>query len=198
MKRIVLLILWGCVPFGCFAQSMELKNCYNQVAHTLKEFKFQSEDVHKCNFECYQTKSISMRLTNGYFVFTLKDGYTGSGAYHPNAHPGVKTISILINEVTFKLSSTQKESWITISGTNGIEYNLNNKKELLDDYKLYASRLTMKKVFNELEALQNKASSEQFKGSLGSSKSNNKTNSIINKTKSSSTQKTNNVGRYVQ
>lgn len=169
MKRTICLIYLLITSFICYAQSPELKDCYNKVVSTLREYVFYSEDVHRFVYDMitpdmYQTKSLSLKISNGLFIISFDDAYKTKECYIYGAKPGEKTISVPINELKIEYAST----WITFSGTNGIEYIYNKKKELLRAYRLYASDLTTKKLYNELCLLQDKVISEQFNGKLGS------------------------------
>ncbi len=171
MRRKVLILLFDVFFQFCYAQSVELRRFFNNATSTLKEYTFQSEDVHRFDERIYhgwyKTRSLSFKITNGNYIFTLIDAYEKAGTYIPKANPGKKTITVPIREATFRVSNLVSESYITISGIAGIEYEYNNKREILNDFKIYGSKLTLNKLYNELTLLNDKCNSESFKGNLG-------------------------------
>ena len=94
-KRIYITLLFGIIGHYIFAQSNQLKSSFQEVASILKEYKFQSEDVRRCDYEMYETKSITLTLSNGNFVFTLIDKFIDCGSFS-ESHPGTKIITVPI------------------------------------------------------------------------------------------------------
>ena len=192
----------------CQAQSQELRDAYNQVVSTLKQYKFQSEDVYDSHMEEYaKTKSITVKLQGGYFIFTFNDSFgTFSDPFFGFRH-GIKTIKVPIADVKFE--DGRYGDYLTISGKDGIEFSFKSQKEILREYRIRGAELSIKKLVNELKELQNVAQAEEFNGTLGggstskgsSSKKNKSTKQSNKKTGNKSTSKSSKskkVGKYVE
>ena len=207
-KRVSLLFFMLTFCIVCQAQSQELRDAYNQVVNTLKQYKFQSEDVYDSHMEEYaKTKSITVKLQGGYFIFTFNDSFgTFSDPFFGFRH-GIKTIKVAIAEVEFEAG--RYDSYLTISGKDGIDFSFKNQKEILREYRIRGAELSIKKLLNELKELQNIAQVEEFKGTLGggstskgsSGKKNNsskKSKGSTSKKATSKSSKSKKVGKYVE
>lgn len=167
MKKILLL---GVMLFSALlmsAQSDSLKLSYKQVVNTLKEYKFLSEDAAAPD-RYGKTKSISLIVQNGNFVFTFVDDFGNfNDDFFGNRH-GKKVITVPISETTFRL---KEERWsssnISIVGINGIELAYKGKKEILKDYDIEGGELNIKKLYKELNLLKEILIKENYQGNLG-------------------------------
>lgn len=162
MKKILLL---GVMLFSALlmsAQSDSLKLSYKQVVNTLKEYKFLSEDAAAPD-RYGKTKSISLIVQNGNFVFTFVDDFGNfNDDFFGNRH-GKKVITVPISEVVFSM----EYSSFTIGGENGIELAYKGKKEILRTYGIEGEDLTLKKLHKELNLLKDILIKENYQGNLG-------------------------------
>lgn len=159
MKKILLL---GVMLFSALlmsAQSDSLKVAYKEVVNTLKEYNFLSEDAGTNG----KTKSISLIVQNGNFVFTFVDDFGNfNDDFFGNRH-GKKVIIVPVSEVMFRMNYYN----LSIGGKNGIEFTYKGKKEILQTYCIKGTELTLKKLHKELTILQEILIQEGYKGSLG-------------------------------
>lgn len=162
MKKILLL---GVMLFSALlmsAQSDSLKLSYKQVVNTLKDYRFISEDAAAPD-RYGKTKSISLIVQNGNFVFTFVDDFGNfNDDFFGNRH-GKKVITVPIREVVFSM----EYSSFTIGGENGIELAYKGKKEILRTYGIEGEDLTLKKLHKELNLLKDILIKENYQGNLG-------------------------------
>ena len=184
-----------CNPIICFAQSAELKDAFNQLSNTLKDYEFESDNVHSINYEQYITKSIRISFKYPTLILAITEGYKSWGwTSDEKAKPGVHKIEIPINETSFEVLKGYygNSAYLYISNPSGITYSINGKKELRESYEIWGSKLNVTKLCQELINLQSIVKTEKFVGSLGFSsfkKENNDIKSVPKKTKS---------GRYAE
>lgn len=208
-KRIVICILMLSVCVVSRAQSQELRNAYSNVVKTLNEYRFQSEDVREAGGDFGKSKSITVKLQGGFFIFTFNDSFAPfTDPIHGFRH-GVKSIKVSIEDARFEEPRYSSGDYLTISGNNGVEFNFKNKKEILKGYKIGGAELSIKKLLGELNELLSLARDEEFKGTLGGSSaskgSSSKKNNSSKKSKGSTGKKTTpksskskKVGKYVE
>ena len=159
MKKILLL---GVMLFSALlmsAQSDSLKLSYKQVVNTLKDYRFISEDA----YELGKTKSISLIVQKGNFVFTVVDDLSRVISSSRIIRHGKKVITVPISEVVFSM----EYSSFTIGGENGIELAYKGKKEILRTYGIEGEDLTLKKLHKELNLLKDILIKENYQGNLG-------------------------------
>ena len=144
--------------------SPRLVTAYNKVNKTLKEFRFNSEDANWYNSS--YTKSITLKLQEGYFIFTFDDvGVPSSGRY------GTKKLRTLIDHTYFWLPSDERMNICSITYINEIidenEITWRGRKEITDGYGVFGSKYTLKILFQEINELLEIATEENFQGTLG-------------------------------
>lgn len=170
MKKAFLLLLTIIIPMVVNAQSAELKEAFAAVSNTLKEYKFESEDVRGCSpSKVVGTKSISILLQGGNIIIVIDDDMrrvlmdnTPIDFYAGKRH-GKKNIKIPI--ANFSAFAYGSRMWV--SGGEGIELTYNSQKEILDSYTIVGAELSLKKLREELTTLVSIAKSENFNGNLG-------------------------------
>jgi hypothetical protein len=142
------------------AQSDSLKLSYKQVVNTLKDYRFISEDASDGDGK---TKSISLIVQKGNFVFTIVDDFSPFDDECFGLRHGKKVITVPIREVVFSM----EYSSFTIGGENGIELAYKGKKEILRTYGIEGEDLTLKKLHKELNLLKDILIKENYQGNLG-------------------------------
>lgn len=157
MKKVLLIVAMLLNALLMNAQSDSLKVAYKQVVNTLKEYNFLSEDA---SGTYGKTKSISLIVQNGNFVFTFVDDF--GNLIHHYRH-GKKVIIVPVSEVMFRMNYYN----LSIGGKDGIEFTYKGKKEILQTYCIKGTELTLKKLHKELTILQEILIQEGYKGSLG-------------------------------
>lgn len=198
MKRTISLILLLFVISSCFAQSIELRNAYKQVSNTLKEYYFRSGDIYYW-VDYAKTKSISLVIQNGYFVFTFNDDYGIAYQIKPEeCKQGFKKVKVSIEDLEFAdVGVGTAYCWLDMNCVNGFEYSYKNKKEILKKYTIGGKELSLNKLRKELIELRDLVNNEGFKGYLGTTSSSSK-KSNSSSTSSQNRNKTKKVGKYVQ
>ena len=148
----------------CNAQSVTLKEAYQQVYSTLKNYKFQSQDVYESNNHG-RTKSILLELEDGYFVFFFNDDLS-----HFGYRNGQKRVSFPIASAMIGIDGTYNKKHIYVRDSlklhDGVELLYQNKTTTLPYYEIYGDELTLKKLLEELQELKNVAKMEMFLGIL--------------------------------
>ena len=147
------------------AQSDSLKLSYKQVVNTLKDYRFISEDA----YELGKTKSISLIVQKGNFVFTIVDDFSPFDDEHFGHRHGKKVIIVPIRETTFWLNneSYYSSNNVSIEGINGIELTYKGKKEIFKNYDIKGGELNLKKLHKELNLLKDILIKENYQGNLG-------------------------------
>ena len=191
IKRNCTILSFIIIALMAHAQSLELTKAYSQVCSTLKDYKFQSEDVCNSHSSDDGTTSISFKLKDGNFIFTFYDDFGRySDPFWGNTH-GSKIITVPISSVKFEI---YWDKYLKISSAEGIEYMYKSKKEILENYKIGGSILSLKKLMNELNTLVEIAKNENFNGVLG--RVNNKSKYIQGNQTNTNNKST--LGKYVQ
>lgn len=198
MKRTTSLILLLFVISSCFAQSIELRNAYKQVSKTLNEYYFRSGDIYFWA-DYAKTKSITLAIQNGYFVFTFNDDYGIGYQIKPEeCNQGFKQVKVSIEDLEFAdVGVGNAYCWLDMKCANGFEYTYKNKKEILKKYTIGGKELSLNKLRKELIELRDLVNSEGYKGNLGTNSSSMK-KSNSSSTSSPNRNKTKKVGKYVQ
>ena len=191
IKKIYLILILIISQTMAFSQSAELKDAFNNVSRTLKDYKFNSQDAGKIWQEDGRTISVKIQLKGGYIIFVIVDDFSPYNDSFFGNKPGTKILKAPISSIEFKKDRTFDE--LTITNKEGLEYTYKNKKELLTSYELYGTTLTLEKLTKELQELISLAKEENFNGNLGVP--NSSSNSASNKN-ANNTSKT--VGKYVQ
>ena len=159
MKKVLLIVAMLLNALLMNAQSDSLKLSYKQVVNTLKDYRFISEDA----YELGKTKSISLIVQKGNFVFTVVDDLSRVISASRIIRHGKKVITVPISEVVFSM----EYSSFTIGGENGIELAYKGKKEILRTYGIEGEDLTLKKLHKELNLLKEILIKENYQGNLG-------------------------------
>ncbi len=189
IKKIYLILIFILSQTMAFSQSAELKDAFNNVSRTLKDYKFNSQDAGKIWEEDGRTISIKIQLKGGYIIFVIVDDFSPYNDSFFGNKPGTKILKVPIQSVELD----HRYSSLYIKNEDGVEYTYKNKKELLHDYSLHGEDLSLKKLTKELQDLISLAKKENFNGNLGvpSSSSNSSSSKPENNT-------TKTVGKYVQ
>ena len=161
MKKILLIGAMLINALVMNAQSDSLKVAYKQVVNTLKDYKFISEDT---SDGLGQTKSISLIVQKGNFIFTIVDDLSRVISSSRIIRHGKKVITVPTNETIFRM---EYEPILSIVGENGIELAHKGKKEILEAYGIKGEYLTLKKLHKELTTLQEILIKENYQGTLG-------------------------------
>lgn len=142
--------------------SVEIKTAYNNVTNTLKEYSYRSGDTwHEGN-----TKSITLKIQNGFFVFTFVDTGILYDSRHSFGRDGTKIVKVPISHVVFNNYDNQGVMNISSSTQDNIEIAWRGRKEIVDCYKIFGSESSIKKLRKELDALLIIAIEENFQGTL--------------------------------
>lgn len=187
IKKIYLILIFILSQTMAFSQSAELKEAFNNVSRTLKDYKFKSEDAYGDGDG--KTISIKIQLKGGYIIFVIVDDFSPFNDSVFGNKPGTKILKVPIQSVELD----HRYSSLYIKNEDGVEYTYKNKKELLHDYSLHGEDLSLKKLTKELQDIISLAKKENFNGNLGvpSSSSNSSSSKPENNT-------TKTVGKYVQ
>ncbi len=170
MRKDLLLFFFITISTIVNAQSIELKDAFAKVSSTLKDYKFESQDVSGCYpNKVVGTKSIAILLQNSYVLLIIDDDMrrvlmdnTPIDFYAGERH-GKKILKAPISHFyTFTYGDR-----LSIRGREGIEITCNNKKELIDSYTIKGAELSLNKLQNELTTLISIAKNENFNGKLG-------------------------------
>ena len=142
--------------------SVDIKTAYANVVKTLKEYRFKSEDT----WYVGNTKSITLKLQGGCFVFTINDiGIS----YDPNysfGRDGIKTVKIPLLSASFY--QPYNEGKLNLCSTDdNVEITWRGRKEIISHYSIEGTESTVMKLQQELEVLLSLAIEENFMGTLG-------------------------------
>lgn len=197
LAHILLLLIIGCI--SALAQSPELKNAYQQVCKTLKEYKFSSEDVSSGGGNG-QTKSITLSIKDGIFVFKFRDNYGAFADPFFGFKHGIKTIKVSIADARFYMPSYGSYVSITANDRNNVEFSYKKQKEIIDGYEIHGAEGSLKKLYEELNTLLSIAKEEEFSGTIGvSSETKSTKKSGKDRTKTANKPKSQKrIGKYVQ
>ena len=166
MKTIITSIMMTVCTTTCLAQSDDLKAAYNQVANTLKTYKYLSEEVYDNGADYASTRSISLKLQNGFIIVSFTDNFGAFSDPFFGNKQGTKTVKVSISDAKFELSGWSEQK-ISITGPDGIEFIYKGKKELLEGYCICGEKLSCKKLIGELNTMLELAQEEEFTGTLG-------------------------------
>lgn len=170
---IVCLIMCLSTHYYSFAQSTELQSSYNQVVSTLKNYTFISENVKFVDYDEYVTKSMSIKYKHPNLILNSVEGFKSSWAWTSNdkAKPGTHTIEIPLASASIKIVNPKYSSmYLSIASPEGLTYIVGGKKEIIESYNIYGSKLNLEKLCNELLLLQESITRESYTGSLGYAK----------------------------
>lgn len=143
--------------------SSEIRVAYNNVIKTLKEYRYESEDT----WNNGKTKSISLKLQNGFFIFTFNDVGLYYSSKHDFGRDGIKTVKIPFYSAFFY--QPYNEGKLNLSSTDdNVEISWRGQKEIIKNYGIRGTELNIKKLQQELELLLTIAIEEDFKGTLNS------------------------------
>ncbi len=159
MKKLTIIIITIIFPMMIHAQSDSLNIAFKKVCTTLKEYKIASEDVKDDSYA--KTLSITLKIQEGCFVFTINDDFGNFSDPAFGHRHGVTTLKVPYDDVVFDV-------WynLRLQSKNGIELTYKGKKEILESYKFYGEKLSLKKLCEELQRLQKIAIEENFHGNL--------------------------------
>ena len=167
MKRLYILIFLCLSSIG-YAQNQDLINAYNQVESTLDKYEFVPETEYWNNE--YDAKSI--KILYDYpnliisFYLELQKGYVRD---HNDISGTYKLICPLSTAFI-----VEEDKWgngeyakLNFRNPNGIEQVYNGKSKLVEKYYFLSTRLNVKKLCTELNALKEHILATQYKGTLG-------------------------------
>lgn len=165
MKKFLLLSILLLSSFGFIkAQSPQLREAFDQVNTTLKEYKFVSQDVDETG-DTGRTKSIQIMLGNGNFGIIIFDDYGDFADPFFGFKHGYKLITVPINNVEFYPGYSELQ--ITTNNNEDVLFIYDGQKELLDQYSICGTEGNVKKLKRELDNLISLAIEENFNGQLG-------------------------------
>lgn len=165
MKKFILISFLLLSFFGIInAQSTQLKEAFDQVNTTLKEYKFVSQDVDGSG-ETGRTKSIQIMLGNGTFGIIILDDFGEFADPFFGFKHGYKLIAVPINNVEFYPSYSELQ--IKTNNDEDVLFIYDNQKELLDKYSICGTEGNIKKLKRELDNLISLAIEENFNGQIG-------------------------------
>ena len=181
MKKLYVQLIFLCLCSVIHAQNNDLIAVYNQVVNTLDRYEFTTETEHWNKY--YNSRSL--KITYDYpnlivsFYLELEKGYVRKdsddifGAYKLICP---LTTNIVVEEDKY---GNGEYAHLYFRNPTGIEIVHNGKSKLIEKYYFLSTRLTVKKLCTELNALKEQILSTQYKGTLGinSSTSSTKTNS---------------------
>lgn len=169
MKKLYTLILL-CLCSIVHAQNQDIINAYNQVANTLERYEFVPETEHWNHYYDYDSKFI--KLTYDYpnliisFYLELPKGYVRdndiSGTY--------KLICPLSTDFVVekdKYGNGEYDKLYFKNPIEGVELVYDGKSKLVEKYYFISTRLNIRKLCAELNALKQQMLSTQYKGTLG-------------------------------
>lgn len=166
MKKLYILILLCLCSVG-HAQNQDLINAYNQVVSTLDRYEFNTETEYR-NRD-YSSKSL--KITYDYpnlivsFYLEQEKGYVRNESV--NILGTYKLICPLTTSVVVMDSGNGEYAYLYFRNPTGIEIVHNGKGKLVEKYYFLSTRLTVKKLCTELNALKEQILSTQYKGTLG-------------------------------
>lgn len=164
MKKFILLSIFILSSFGIIkAQSTQLRDAFDQVNTTLKEYKFVSQDVDESG-ETGRTKSIQICIGNGNFGIIILDDFGEFADPFFGFKHGYKFISVPINNVEFYPSYSELQ--IKTKNNEDILFVYDGQKELLDKYSICGTEGNVKKLKRELDNLISLAVEENFNGHI--------------------------------
>jgi len=146
--------------------SSELKTAYNNVVKTMKEYRFNSEDT----WYNGETKSFTFIIQDGVIVITINDVGIHYDPKHSFGRDGKKIVKVPISHAYFYQPYNEGKLVIGSSADN-VEITWRGKKEIEEKYTIFGSKVPIKKLQEELEALLAIAVEENFKGTLGGTSS---------------------------
>ena len=198
MKQITFIILFVFCAIISKAQSADLKAAYNQVTSTLKNYKYQSQDVYGSG-DYAKTRSITLKIQSGNMIIAFTDSFGPFSDPIFGDKPGTKTIKVPLEKLKISLGG-YNDNKIELSSSDGVEFSYKGKKELLEEYAICGEKLSCKKLCTELEKLLTIALEEDFKGTLGVTSSSTSRTKPTSKSKSTTTKttKSKSAGKYVQ
>ena len=178
MKRIILLLYLACLTLSGYAQvPSEVLAAYNKVVNTFKNYEIIPEEY--CSEDDYYTlqpTKIVYKHPNIQLSFTskLEDGvWLASGD-----KSGTYTLVLPIASTKFDFLDYNYSSDLRISNSTGIEFiRSNGKRKIIEQYSFSGTRLTIKKLYDEMIYLQKLLIENGYKGNLGIASSTNTTTS---------------------
>lgn len=146
------------------SQSLQLKDAFDQVNRTLKEFKFYSQDVEASGDEG-RTRNIQVVIMNGNFGILIFDDFGDFADPFFGFKHGNKALFVPLNNVSFGINSS--ELIIRSDFEDDVLFIYDNQKEILNSYSLFGTEGNIRKLKRELEFLTTVAVEENFNEDLG-------------------------------
>lgn len=166
MKKVVItfyLILFYCSYLH--AQSVELKQAFNAVCETIKDYKFISEDSNECG-NIGKTLRIQFQVQKGSLIFIFNDDFGDFTDPIFGYRQGTKVIKVPIKDAKFEKSSYGSYLYITSINRENIELIYNDKLEIIPGYEIYGADGSLEKLKKELDDLLFFLKIENFNGTL--------------------------------
>lgn len=165
MKRI-LIIIFSFLSINIFAQSVELKNAYQSLQNTFKQYKYQTNNVYNTHDEDHYYAQ-NMSLTYKYPDLVLKFTEVEVDSWHRSAKPGSYIISIPIATSSFEVKDTwDKNGYIEITNPSGLSMNYKGQTELIERYYLYSTKLNAIKLCDDINKFKKILMTENYEGQL--------------------------------
>lgn len=160
---------------SCNAQNTALRNSFNELNNTFKSYEIKSQGVYDAHFfDGYYTKYWSVSYIYPNLIITYIEGLK-PGYYGGNTAPGKYKLVIPLSSTEIEQSEEydKMHSFLFFKNSSGITKTFNGKSEIIERTYFYATKLTISKLFNELQAFKRQLQYDNFRGSLGTESSQN-------------------------
>lgn len=169
MKRIITFLTLIIASFTCNAQSTALRNSFNELNKTFKNYEIKSQGVYDAHFfEGYYTKSWSISYVYPDLIITYVEGFK-PGCGGGNTAPGKYKLVIPLSTTDIEQTETydKSNSYLYFRNNSGITKTYNGRSEIIEKTYFYATKLTISKLYNELQDFKRQLQYDGFRGSLG-------------------------------
>lgn len=158
------------ISSSSFSQNSELKDAFNQVNNTLKEYSFKSPNVFYAMWDQYITQSLCMTYESSNLIFYYTESLlNGSYSSRSYVQPGKYSIRIPIKSTTMKMENSR----LVFHNEEGITKTYNGKKELVEEFFWGSTPLNIKKLYNKINKVISLINEGHYSGKLGISNANN-------------------------
>lgn len=174
--------------------SQTSKQIFESILKDFKQYEVKSEQVHK-NADWTETTNLKIKYKYPNIIISHTDVTTTNFNFGNGFKQGTLTIKIPINDSQFELEQgnfgEDNESILCIYSPSGIEISHNGKKNIIESYKFYASKIVCKNLIQKFLTFKKKVLEENYRGEYGFQR-------LTQKSKSKNKSQKLSGGKYVQ
>lgn len=161
-------------------QEQSSKEIFESISKDFKQYDIESEQVHHNN-DWTETTNLTIKYKYPNIIISHTDVKTSNFYSGNKFRQGTVTITFSISDARFEFGRESSfggysENVICFYTTSGLEISYKGKKDIVETYNFYASKIVCKNLLTKLRVFKKKILEENYQGQYGFPSSSQKSN----------------------